>query len=119
MYTFAHIELPVLDLKRGADFYSALFHWKFETLFGDDYLMIHSAEGAEIGGLSRVDEIPYINGFWNYVEVGDIEKTLTLAKSLGGKVIKPRTELPGNHGSYAVIQAPDGYNFGIWAKPSA
>ena len=51
--------------------------------------------------------------------MGDIEKTLTLAKSLGGKVIKPRTELPGNHGSYAVIQAPDGYNFGIWAKPSA
>ena len=119
MYTFAHIELPVLDLQRGAEFYGALFGWKYERLFGNDYLMIRTAEGQEIGGLSRVDGIPQILGYWNYIEVPDIEKTAKQAQSLGGKIVQAKTELPNNYGSYAVIQAPDGYNLGIWQKPAA
>ncbi len=118
MFTFAHVEIPVLDLGKATAFYGALFHWKFERFFGDDYLMIIGADGKEIGGLTRVNEIPYINGFWNYVEVDNIDKTLELAQNLGGKMVRSKSELPDNHGAYAVIQAPDGYNFGIWRKPA-
>jgi len=119
MYTFAHIELPTLDLRQAADFYGALFQWKFQAFYGDDYLMIHTQDGQEIGGLTRVDGMPYINGFWNYVEVADIEKTLALVQSKGGKIVRPKSELPSNHGFYAVLQAPDGYNLGIWCKSAA
>lgn len=116
MHTFAHVEFPVLDLRRATAFYAALFQWKFQPFYGNDYLLISTADGIEIGGLTRVDEIPYINGFWNYVEVGNIDKILELAQNHGGKTVRPKSELPGDHGYYAVIQAPDGYNFGVWSK---
>ncbi|HEY3293867.1 MAG TPA: VOC family protein [bacterium] len=119
MYTFAHVELPVRDLRQASAFYGALFQWKFQPFYGDDYLMICAPDGQEIGGLTRVDEVPYINGFWNYVEVADIEKTLDLVQRLGGKIVRPKGELPDHYGSYAVLQSPDGYNLGIWCKAAA
>jgi len=116
MYTFAHVELPVLDLRKASAFYGTLFPWKFQPFFGDDYLMIMAPDGREIGGLTRVDDMPYINGFWNYVEVENIDRVLEQTQNMGGKVVRPKSELPGDHGFYAVIQAPDGYNLGVWSK---
>jgi predicted enzyme related to lactoylglutathione lyase len=116
MYTFAHVEIPALDLRKAASFYGALFQWKFQPFYGDDYLMIYAPDGTEIGGLTRVDDVPYINGFWNYVEVDDVDRIVELAQNLGGKIVRPKGELPDDHGFYAVIQAPDGYNLGVWVK---
>jgi uncharacterized protein len=116
MYTFAHVEIPVANLKRAATFYAALFHWKFEPFYGDDYLLIVTPDGQEIGGLTQVSEVPCSDQYFTYVEVGDIERTMQIAESLGGRVVRPKTELPGNYGAYAVVQSPDGYCIGLWTK---
>jgi predicted enzyme related to lactoylglutathione lyase len=116
MHTFAHVEIPVLNLKQASTFYGALFHWKFREFYGDDYLMVELPSGESIGGLSRVKAVPVIDGFYTFVEVEDVGSSLALAERLGGQVIRPRTELPEGFGAYGVFQSPDGYRMGVWAK---
>jgi len=118
MHTFAHIELPALNLAREAEFYTALFGWKFFANFGDGYLLFGNSDEEIVGGLSQVAEIPHIEGFHNYVEVVDIEAALAKAGRIGGQTTTPRTELPGGFGAYAVIRTPDGYSIGIWQRAS-
>jgi uncharacterized protein len=116
MYTFAHVEIPVSNLKQASTFYGALFHWKFHELFGDDYLLIQTPDGQYIGGLSRVNAIPVVDEFYAYVEVEDVDAALKLSEKLGGQVIRPKTELPEGFGVYGIFQSPDGYRMGVWAK---
>jgi hypothetical protein len=116
MYTFAHVEIPVLNLKQASTFYGALFHWKFREFFGEDYLLVLSPAGESIGGLSRVKAVPVVDEFYTYVEVEDVDSTLTLAEKLGGQVIRPKTELPEGFGAYGIFQCPDGYRLGVWSK---
>jgi uncharacterized protein len=118
MYGFAHVEIPTTDLKRATVFFGALFLWQFKAFYGDDYLLILDPAGHEIGGLTRVDKMLSSPEYVVYVEVGDIEKVLQTAQELGGTVVRPRTELPGDHGAYGVVQSPDGYYFGVWTKAS-
>ncbi len=116
MFTFAHVEIPVTDMEKAVTFYAPLFNWKLSKLFGDDYLLISTAEDEYIGGLSKIREMPEISGFHNYVEVEDIEITLAKAERLGGRVMRLKTELPEGFGHYAIVQSPDGYSIGIWTK---
>ena len=116
MHAFAHVEIPVLDMERAVTFYAPLFSWKFQRLFGDDYLLFGTGDGNFIGGLTKVSEIPSLSGFYNYVEVEDIDSTLAKAERLGGRVRRLKTELPEGMGSYALIDSPDGYPIGIWSK---
>jgi predicted enzyme related to lactoylglutathione lyase len=116
MYTFAHVEIPVLNLKQAGTFYGALFHWKFREFYGEDYLMVMSRDGEYIGGLSRVNAVPVVDGFYTYVEVEDVDASLALVEKLGGHVIRPRTDLPERFGAYGIFQSPDGYRMGVWAK---
>ena len=115
MHTFAHVELPTTDLKIAADFYGALFQWTFETFYTNDYLLIF-ADGGAIGGLTQVHEMPPANEYFTYVEVADIDRALAKAEALGGKMLRPRSELPAGMGCYAILRTPDGYHLGIWQK---
>jgi len=116
MHGFAHVEIPVLNMERAVTFYAPLFGWTLRKFFGDDYLLISDGNGNVIGGLTKVDDIPRISGFYNYVEVEDIDATLAKAERLGGRATRQKTELPENMGYYALIQSPDGYPIGIWSK---
>ncbi|MBU0507646.1 VOC family protein [bacterium] len=116
MHTFAHIEFPTLDVRKAVEFYGPLFNWTFRKFYGDDYLLICTSEGETIGGLTRVSEIPRISGFYNYVEVADVDSALKKAEKLGGSVSRLSSELPDGMGCYGVILSPDGYPLGIWSK---
>lgn len=116
MFTFAHVEIPVLNLKQAATFYGALFHWQFKQFYGDDYLLFATPDGQYIGGISRVGQIPVIDEFYIYVEVPDVDAALAMAEKLGGQVIRPKTELPEGFGMYGIFQSPDGYRMGVWMK---
>ena len=116
MFTFVHVEIPVLNLKQATTFYGALFHWQFREFYGEDYLTVLSPGGESIGGLSRVNAVPVVDEFYTYVEVEDVDAALTLAEKLGGQVIRPKTELPEGFGAYGIFQSPDGYRLGVWVK---
>ncbi len=117
MHTFAHVELPTTDLELASKFYEALFHWTFKSFYTDDYLLIYAGSEA-IGGLTQVHEMPPANEYFNYVEVPDIDRMLAAAEPLGGKMLRPKSELPANMGWYAILRTPDGYHLGIWQKVS-
>lgn len=116
MYSFVHVEIPTSNLSAAATFYGGLFGWKFQKFYGEDYLMIRLADGTEIGGLTKIDHIPYNGKFVNYVAVPDVDAVLAKLERLGGKLVRAKSELPEGKGVFAVVQSPDGFCIGLWAK---
>jgi hypothetical protein len=48
-----------------------------------------------------------------YIEVEDVEAASAQVKELGGKVWKPKAEVP-EYGWFAVVCDPQGAYFGLW-----
>ena len=115
---FVHVELNTTDPSKAEAFYSRLFEWKLDTLkMGDDaYTVIKVGEGT--GGGIMKHPVPGAPSSWlAYVLVDDIAATTAKAKSLGAKVMKDVTEVPGM-GWFSIITDPTGAALGLW-KPKA
>jgi predicted enzyme related to lactoylglutathione lyase len=115
-HTLVHFEIPVNDPAKLSRFYEQLFSWKFTKMpTGEmDYWMISHKDAAQnetMGGLYKrtMGEI----GFVNYFSVVNIDQSLTKATSLGGNVIKGKTEIP-NMGYFAILQDPDNNTFALF-----
>jgi predicted enzyme related to lactoylglutathione lyase len=111
---FVHVELMSTDVGKAKSFYGKLFDWTLEDVpLGDGtYTMIKVGEGTG-GGLMK-NPMPGSPSSWlAYVLVDDIEKAVEKAKSLGGTVMKDKTDVMGR-GSLAIINDPMGATFGLW-----
>ncbi len=115
--SIVHVELSARDPEGTAQFYSRLFDWEFERDPDHDYWMFRAGEGPG-GGLNKVSGT---DDGWNirpgdvivYVSSEDIDSDLRRAEELGGKVLVPRTEIPGM-GWYAVFADPTGNKVGLY-----
>jgi hypothetical protein len=77
-----------------------------------DYTLVKVGEGTG-GGLMR-NPIPNAPTMWvPYVLVDDLDAATAKAKSLGGTVMKPQTEVEGM-GSFAIVSDPTGGLLGLW-----
>jgi predicted enzyme related to lactoylglutathione lyase len=116
---FVHVELATTDLAKAKAFYGALFDWKLDDMpMGPDtYTMVGVGENAYgIGGGMMKVPMPGMPSAWlSYVAVDDVAAVVAKAKSLGAKVLKDVTPVPG-YGSLAVIADPTGAVIGLW-KP--
>lgn len=116
--TIVHFEIPANDPTKLSQFYSKLFGWKFER-WGEadtpEYWMIQT---------KAKDEDPGVNGGLtkkadqnqrqvNYVLVESVDEFSNKIKDLGGRIIVPKTEVPGM-GRFALALDPEGNNFGIF-----
>jgi uncharacterized protein len=112
---FCHMELATDNLGTARKFYSNLFSWKMEDSEmgpGQAYTMIQTGSGP--GGGMMVKPMPEAPNMWMvYVQVDDVEATLTKATHLGGKVIVPKTPV-GAMGYIGIIQDPTGAALGVW-----
>lgn len=111
---FVHVELMSTDVGKAKAFYGKLFDWKLEDMqsAGMDYTVIRVGEGTG-GGLMQTP-IPNAPTMWMpYVLVDDLQAATERAKSLGGKVMKEQTEVPGM-GSFTIISDPTGGMLGLW-----
>ena len=106
---FVHVELQTTDLSKAKKFYKGLFNWKLEDT-PMDYTMINVGEGTG-GGMWVNKDVP--PNWLAYVQVDDVEATTKKAKSLGAKVCKDVTEVPGA-GWLSVIADPTGAALGLW-----
>jgi predicted enzyme related to lactoylglutathione lyase len=115
---FVHVELNTTDLDKAKSFYGKLFGWQLEDVHmapGDTYTMIKVGEGTG-GGMLR-QPVPGAPSTWlAYVLVDDIDAATQKARSLGAKVMKDPTEVPGV-GWFSVIVDPTGAALALW-KPS-
>ena len=98
MPRITHFEVPADDPARAQKFYSDVFGWKFDKWDGPtEYWMVKTGEDKEPGingGLmKRMPGQP--SGMINYIEVQSVDEFSKKIQSKGGKIIKPKTQIPG------------------------
>ena len=106
-----HIDIPVSDLAKGAEFYSGLFGWQISAPPGfEGYPLWHAPNGVSGGGLA-----PRSDGFTqprSYVEVDSIDDAIAIAEASGGSVAQPKQPITATSW-WAVIVDPDGNHIGL------
>src|ERR1700704_4128560 len=95
---FVHVELNTPDPKKAKAFYSKLFQWQLEDIPNPavpsgTYTMIKVGQGVGGGIMKQVPGGP--SGWLAYVAVEDIQAATQKAETLGGKILKEVTEVPG------------------------
>lgn len=104
-----HWELMVSDVAKTKAFYTSIFGWDFRPM-GPEYTLIDT--GGVGGGLMAKPPGALMPALNLYFQVADIAKTLRDVVESGGRVIVPRTEIPGI-GWYAMFLDPDGIALGV------
>jgi predicted enzyme related to lactoylglutathione lyase len=107
-----YFEIPVNDIERAVQFYSAVFNFEFERDIIHDNEMAFfplSEDNDGISGALAKGEIykPTINGTLIYFKTEDIDATLNLALKNGAEVLFPITS-NGEFGSIAEFKDCEG-----------
>ncbi|MBL7777374.1 MAG: VOC family protein [Chitinophagales bacterium] len=92
-----YFEIPVADMDRAIRFYNAVFHFDFHKENIDNIEMAlfpFANENAGISGALAKGEIykPTKDGVVIYFKTENIDETLKLATSHGGKILYPKTD---------------------------
>ena len=121
--TVSHFEIYANDPKKLAEFYTKMFDWKTSEFSQMDYIMVHTGEtdaqgmlkspGAINGGIARRPDGYNVNGAVNYSMVDSIEDATAKATSLGAKLTKGNTAVPGM-GWFAMFLDPEGNHFAVF-----
>ena len=91
-----YFEIPVTDLERAINFYSAVFQFQFEKdmIDGNEMALFPFSETLSgISGALAKGEIykPTQAGVLIYFKTHDIDETLKLAVQNGGQILYPKT----------------------------
>ncbi|MEM2139935.1 MAG: VOC family protein [Nitrososphaera sp.] len=109
-----HFDLTADDPKRAMRFYETVFGWKFQKWDGPmEYYMATTGSDKEPGingGISKKGESGMPN--MNTIGVPDVEQFSKKVQSNGGKILQPKTPIPGV-GWFATCQDTEGNIFGI------
>lgn len=120
--TVSHFEIYADDSAKLQQFYTSLFDWSFESVPGMDYAFIKTVESGDkgptqpggINGGMIARPAGYTDRAWvNYVNVDSLDASSSKAQSLGAKVMKGKTAVPGM-GWFAILTDPQGNIFAIW-----
>jgi len=119
-HTIVHFEIPANDVEKMKKFYSKLFGWKIEKSPGPiPYWMIETVPADEKGtplrlgvngGMYKKDS-PELKPV-NYISVESIDEYIEKIKTLGGKIVQPKQEVP-DVGWIAVALDPEGNQFAM------
>lgn len=115
-----HFEIHADDVERAVRFYREVFGWKIENWGGGEYWLITTGEAPEPGidgGLTkrsgaRPPEGQSVNAFPCTIEVQDVEASAKKVAEGGGKIVVPRTPIPGI-GWHVQAQDTEGNAFGM------
>ncbi len=112
MPTIMHFEIPADNVERARSFYTKLFGWEIKEIPGMDYWMISTSGENPVGGGMMKRQNPG-QVIVNYVDVSSVDKYAADIEKLGGKVIFPKTAIPGM-GYFAICLDTEKNTFGIW-----
>jgi predicted enzyme related to lactoylglutathione lyase len=110
-------ELSTTNVDRAGVFYGGLFGWtpKASEMPGMVYttFMLGNTDAMAGGMMAQPKEMAGAPSTWSvYFSVTDADKTVEAAKSLGGKVLVPPTDIP-TIGRFAVLTDPQGAAFSV------
>ena len=114
-----HFEIPVDDMDRAQTFYKEIFGWKITDMPELNYTIVQTGPsggkgptepGYIGGGMMKRRQVrnPVIT-----IHVEDIEASLKLVKSKGGKILVEKVAV-GNMGYSAYFQDSEGNVLGLW-----
>lgn len=107
---FSWFELMATDAESANKFYSELFGWEIQKapMEGVDYNIL-KVNGEEVGGImSMPAEMKGMPPAWSiYITVDDVDATAKKVEKLGGKILRPPTDIPGV-GRFCVLADPQG-----------
>ena len=116
-----HFEIPFENKQRAMKFYTECFGWRLTDMPQMSYVLANTIDvddrqmpkepGAINGGLfQRPAEAPNPT---LYVGVSSVDSALTKVQAAGGRVVTPRTPIPGL-GAYARIADTEGNVIGLF-----
>jgi predicted enzyme related to lactoylglutathione lyase len=123
MRKVVHFEIPADHLERAKQFYSSVFGWELADMPEMDYTVVKttpvdeqtqlpSEPGAINGGMYRrsadTPSVPVL-----IIDVSSVDYSLKEIEAAGGRVRRPRTEIPGI-GAFAYFTDPEGNALGLW-----
>jgi uncharacterized protein len=85
-------ELSGPDDQQLAGFYADLFGWRARPLPGIGYTLLDTGGGIS-GGIATATDVPATATF--YIETDDLQAALDKVNLIGGKTVRPITDLPG------------------------
>ena len=109
-----YVEIPVTDLNRAREFFSALFGWTFQE-WGDDYMSF--SDGRLEGGFRRSPEAAPKTGVLVVFYSTDLDRDVRRVQELGATISEPIFSFPGGRRFHFVD--PVGTEFAIWAADAA
>lgn len=112
--SIVHIEFTVPDFDKAKAFYGELFGWQFFP-FSETEHYFQATNAGPCGCVMKGEAYTDTKTMF-YVNVDDIKTTIGKATKLGAKTFKDRVEIPGGHGFFAQLRAPEGTIFGIYSK---
>ena len=113
-YPIVHLEISAKDPAAADKFYSSVFGWKIEV---DQQYNYHQfqAEGGPGGAFVELGELYKAGDVVPYVGVDDVDAALSKVVKAGGKIVKPKAEIPG-FGWWALFADPNGNRIGLFAE---
>lgn len=107
-----YVEIGATDVARAADFFISVFQWDFTDRTQVAYSTFTTGDGIG-GGIYRTKEMKPTGGVVLYIMVPDIDATLAQISMHGGRVVVPRSDIPGT-GWYGHFQDPFGNLLGLF-----
>jgi predicted enzyme related to lactoylglutathione lyase len=115
---FVWHELLTSDTAGAGAFYPKVVSWKTQAWDRDPSYTLWMGKGGPVGGVAALEDSS--SPRWlPYVAVEDVHAAVAQAKSMGAKVVKDVTDMPGT-GTYAVLTDPQGAEIAVYksANPS-
>ncbi|HEX6535225.1 MAG TPA: VOC family protein [Gemmatimonadaceae bacterium] len=107
-----HFHFTARDRRKLASFYAGVFGWEPAEFAELGYTKLQTASTCGIdGGVSEAGALPA--GVMVYAQVEDVEASLAMALSLGGRQLMEPYDIPGV-GRFAVFSDPEGNGMGLW-----
>jgi len=116
MPTIVHFDIAAENPQRARRFYQGILDWKIERPPGPmDYHLIETTDldgkSGVGGGLGKREGTG--PGIIVYIGVKSLDEYLSKVDKLGGKIIQPKTAVPG-WGYLAVCLDTENNAFGLW-----
>ena len=109
-----HFEIGGRDVEKLIEFYADAFEWDIMPL-GDELYIADPGSDKGIQGhlFQATEETGSANNVIIYVQVDDIQGSLEKVENLGGKILIPPQEIPGNASHFAMFLDPNGNKIGL------
>ena len=111
---FVWHELMTTDTDAASDFYSHVVPWKTEDSGMPSYSLWMSGKYRAGGLMALPEDASATPPHWIiYIGTPDVDGTVEAAEKLGGKVLKPASDIP-DVGRFAVLADPQGAAFAVF-----